>query len=186
MSNQKLLIYEYEELAKILKELNDLIKFEIIEFNKKSSFLELFKDNNYLIISQNKNIDFKNQLILKNIPIKFVNLIEKINIEFLRQKFNQQSEVDIGNYKINLNSREMFLNLKKLKLTEKETNIVLYLCNSKTPVSVQSLQSKVWGYQSKLETHTVETHIYRLRKKIQRIFEDDKFIISTQNGYKIN
>ena len=186
MNNQRLLIYEYKELAKILIELNDLIKFQIIEFNKNSTFNELFNDNNYLIITKNKQPDFKNQLFLKNIPVRFFQLIERINTEFLKQKYNQQSEVNIGNYKINLNSREIFFSSKKLKLTEKETNIILYIFNSKKPVSIELLQSKVWGYQSELETHTVETHIYRLRKKILSIFEDDKFIISTQNGYQIN
>ena len=186
MNNQRLLIYEYKELAEILIELKDLIKFQIIEFNKNSSFNELFNDNNYLIITKNKHTDFKNQLFLNNIPIRLFQLIEKINTEFLKQKYNQQSEVNIGSYKINLNSREISFSSKKLKLTEKETNIILYISNSKRPVSIELLQSKVWGYQSELETHTVETHIYRLRKKILSIFEDDKFINSTQNGYQIN
>ena len=186
MNNQRLLIYEYKQLAEILRELNDEVKFEIIDFDKKSSFSELFKNNNYLIITENNQPDFKNQIVIKNIPVRFFSLIEKINTEFLKQKFNQQSNIDVGIYKININSREMFLNLKKLKLTEKEINIILYLYNSKKPVKIQLLQFKVWGYKSELETHTVETHIYRLRKKILNFFKDDKFIISTKYGYQIN
>ena len=187
MNNQRLLIYEFNELAEILRELNELIKFEIIEFNHSTlSLIELFNDNNYLIITPNKQPNFINQYVLKNMPIQIFELIEKINTEFLKQKFNQQSEIDIGNYKINLNSREMFSKIDKLKLTEKEVNIILYLFNFKQPVKVDMLQSEVWGYQSELETHTVETHIYRLRKKILNTFKDDNFIISTQNGYKVN
>ena len=56
----------------------------------------------------------------------------------------------------------------RLKLTEKEINSIIYLSKSKKPVKIQELQSNVWGYQSQLETHIVETHIYRLRKKFQK------------------
>ena len=73
-----------------------------------------------------------------------------------------------------------------LKLTEKEANIIIYLSDSKKIVDIKQLQSKVWGYNSKLETHTVETHIYRLRKKILECFKDKNFIISKKNGYEIN
>jgi DNA-binding response OmpR family regulator len=73
-----------------------------------------------------------------------------------------------------------------LKLTEKETNIIIYLSQSSEPVSIDQLQLDVWGYRSKLETHTVETHIYRLRKKILKKFNDKNFISSHKNGYKIN
>ena len=74
----------------------------------------------------------------------------------------------------------------KLKLTEKEANIIVYLFQSDNSVSVDRLQFDVWGYRSKLETHTVETHVYRLRKKILKKFNDNNFIISNKNGYKIN
>ena len=112
--------------------------------------------------------------------------MEKINIEFLKLQFNSQSEVRVNNYTIDLNSREIQINNIKLKLTEKEINTINYLSKSNKPVSIDELQEKVWSYQSDIETHTVETHIYRLRKKIKEKFEDNKFIISTQNGYKIN
>ena len=74
---------------------------------------------------------------------------------------------------------------KKLKLTEKEINTITYLSKSEKPVSVDELQEKVWSYQSDIETHTVETHIYRLRKKILNTFNDNNFITSEKNGYKI-
>jgi DNA-binding response OmpR family regulator len=85
-----------------------------------------------------------------------------------------------------LNSRELTENNVVLKLTEKETNIIIFLFKSNNTVGVAQLQSKVWGHNSKLETHTVETHIYRLRKKILKTFNDDKFIVSKKNGYQIN
>ena len=73
----------------------------------------------------------------------------------------------------------------KLKLTEKEINTITYLSKSDKPVSVDELQEKVWSYQSDMETHTVETHIYRLRKKILTTFNDNNFITSEKNGYQI-
>ena len=79
----------------------------------------------------------------------------------------------------------MFINNTKLKLTEKEINTIIYLSKSNQPVSINELQKKVWSYQSDMETHTVETHIYRLRKKISNIFKDEEFIISKKNGYQI-
>ena len=118
--------------------------------------------------------------------INFFKLVEKINSEFLKIQFNSQSEVKVNNYIINLNSREMFANNIKLKLTEKEINTITYLSKSEKPVSINELQEKVWSYQSDIETHTVETHIYRLRKKILNTFNDKDFIISEKNGYKIN
>ena len=79
----------------------------------------------------------------------------------------------------------MFRNNTKLKLTEKEINTITYLSKSSKPVGIDELQEQVWGYQSNIETHTVETHIYRLRKKISNTFNDYEFIISKKNGYQI-
>ena len=140
---------------------------------------------NCLIISNKKYTDIPNQIVLDNIPVNIFKLIEKINIEFLKIQFNSQSEVKVSNYTIDLNSREMLLNKMNLKLTEKEINTIIYLYESNKPVSIDELQEKVWSYQSDMETHTVETHIYRLRKKILNTFNDNKFIISEKNGYQI-
>jgi DNA-binding response OmpR family regulator len=84
-----------------------------------------------------------------------------------------------------LNSREIISEYKKLKLTEKEVDIIIHLSKNKEPVSVNELQKKVWSYQSDIETHTVETHIYRLRKKIFNTFDNSNFIISKKNGYQV-
>ena len=97
-----------------------------------------------------------------------------------------QSKIEIKKYNLDLNSREIMKNEKKLKLTEREIDIILYLNENKKPQNIEALQKKVWGHVSDLETHTVETHVYRLRKKIKDIFSDDNFIISLDSGYKIN
>ena len=74
---------------------------------------------------------------------------------------------------------------RKLKLTEKEVNTIIYLSQVNKPTSIEELQMNVWGYQLDIETHTVETHIYRLRKKILKNFNDKNFILSKKNGYQI-
>ena len=186
MSSQNIIIYKFTELYQILEELGVDLNFNVA-FEDREDFLnERVKNlNNYLIISNKNYSDIQNQFVLDNLPINLFKLIEKINIEFLKLQFNSQSEVIVKNYTIDLNSREMLKNNIKLKLTEKEINTITYLSKSEKPVSIDELQEKVWSYQSDIETHTVETHIYRLRKKILNTFNDKDFIISEKNGYQI-
>ena len=186
MSNQNLIIYKFYELYQIFEELSLDLNFKIISVENKDSLKEKIKNfNNYLIISNKKYLETDNQFVFHNTPINIFKLIEKINIEFLKIQFNSQSEVKVNNYTIDLNSREMLMQNMKLKLTEKEINTIKYLSKSDKPVSIDELQQKVWSYQSNIETHTVETHIYRLRKKILNTFHDNNFIISEKDGYKI-
>ena len=183
---QNLIIYKFTSLYHILEELGSDLNFKIISVDSKISLNEKLKNlKNYIIISNKKYSDINNQFVLENIPINISRLIEKINIEFLKIQFNSQSHVKLNNYTIDLNSREMFIESTKLKLTEKEINTITYLSKSIKPVSIDELQEKVWSYQSDIETHTVETHIYRLRKKISNTFNDNEFIVSKKNGYQI-
>ena len=186
MNNQNLLIYQLPHLHEIMSELEDYLNFKVIEASNQKSLDEQIKSiSNCLILTKKKNLKFKNCIIINEVPIKISKLIEKINIQLLKQKFNDQSEIIINDYKINLNSREIYQDDKKLKLTEKEIQTILYLSNNKKPTTSDELQSKVWRYQKDLETHTVETHIYRLRKKFLNFFSDNNFIISEKDGYKI-
>jgi hypothetical protein len=183
---QNLIIYKFTSLYHILEELGSDLNFKIISVDSKISLNENLKNlKNYIIISNKKYPDLDNQFVLEIIPINIFRLIEKINIEFLKIQFNSQSHVKLNNYTIDLNSREMFIESTKLKLTEKEINTITYLSKSIKPVSIDELQEKVWSYQSDIETHTVETHIYRLRKKISNTFNDNEFIVSKKNGYQI-
>ena len=187
MSNQNLIIYNFKSLYLILEELEEYLNFKILDVPNIKELNDKIKNSkNYLIISQKKMNDFDNQFVLDNIPIKISKLIEKINIQSLKTQYNDKSEFKINQYTIDLNSRELIKKNIKLKLTEKEANIIVYLFQSDNSVSVDRLQFDVWGYRSKLETHTVETHVYRLRKKILKKFNDNNFIISNKNGYKIN
>ena len=187
MSTQNLIIYKFVELYHILDELSLDLNLQITFIDTESSLKEKVKNsNNYLIISNKRYSDMSNQYVFDNSPINIFKLIEKINIEFLKIQFNSQSEVKVNNYIIDLNSREMQLKDIKLKLTEKETNTILYLSKVIKPANVIELQENVWGYQSDIETHTVETHIYRLRKKMNEVFGDENFILNNNNGYSIH
>ena len=103
----------------------------------------------------------------------------------IKNKYEDQSKIYIKDYIINLNSRIIIRSGEELKLTEKEIKIILFLNNKTKPQKINILENEVWGHSSELETHTVETHIYRLRKKIDKVFKDKKFIVSQKNGYLI-
>jgi DNA-binding response OmpR family regulator len=134
----------------------------------------------------NKKINDKNFLDLSLFPISLNKLVELINIQLIKLKFNHQSKFIIKNYELNLNSKFISKSDLSLKLTEKEIEIILYLNETKTKHDVADLQKNIWGYSVDMETHTVETHIYRLRKKISDKFNDENFILSRQNAYFID
>ena len=184
MNNQKLIIYEFDELYKILIEINNDVNL-IIKKASKNDISYFISQPNTLILTQKKIASLDNQFIFNDFPVPIFKLLEKINTQFLKINFNKQSDIMIGSYKFNLNSREMSQSNLKLKLTEKEINSIIYIFNSKDVVKINELQSKVWGYQPELETHTVETHIYRLRKKISQKFHDENFILTNKSGYEI-
>ena len=186
MSGQNIIIYKFNGLYQILEELGLDLNFKFTYADNENYLSDFVKNlDNYLVISNKKYSAIGNQFVLDNAPINIFKLLEKINIEFLKLQFNSKSKVKVNNYIIDLNSREMLINDNKLKLTEKEINTITYLSKSDKPVSIDELQQKVWSYQSDIETHTVETHIYRLRKKILNTFSDNEFIISKKNGYQI-
>ena len=185
MISKTLIIYEYQILYKILTEISEYLNFEILDVDKKKfQALKLDKFENYLIISGKKSLNIKNSLILENLPIKLEKLIQIININFLKTNFVKKSKVKIDKYKLDLNSREITLDNLTLSLTEKETEMIIFI-TSNNNVTIKELQNNVWGYSPNLETHTVETHIYRLRKKMKEKFGDETFIQNTQKGYKI-
>jgi len=198
MFNQFVSIVEFPLLYNTLKEIEDLLNFNINNYNNSSDFIkEVDKNNseclNSIIILEKKNnllsshiqINKSAIVIIDSLPLKIEKFIDIINTQLIKQKYNFQSKLNIKNYILNLNSRIISSPNKELKLTEKEVDIIMFLNESKIPQSINVLQNKVWGYLFKLETHTVETHIYRLRKKIKDQFNDDNFITSHDAGYLI-
>ena len=200
-------------LYNILDEIKDNLSFKVANFNNEDEFLKFLNENNeerknFFIITtiDKKNFFLKRNFNIKNIffflennseknfnpnynifkyPIEIYHLIEKINIQLIKQKYDFQSKIKLKNYSLDLNSRTIIKNSISLKLTEREMDIILFLNDSKKPQKINILQNQVWRYLYKLETHTVETHIYRLRKKMSDNFKDDNFIISSDSGYFI-
>ncbi len=186
MIKKTLFVYNSLNLFKILNEIQENFHFEIRYIDKKDFKKINFKEfKNFLIISTNIEEKIKNCLIIDNLPKKVTKLVEILNLKFLKTQFKNQSEHKIGKYILDLNSRKIYLQDKSLNLTEKESDLILFI-NSSKRAELKKIQKIVWGYSSDLETHTVETHIYRLRKKMLKYFKDDNFIKHDQDGYFLN
>ena len=198
MTKQIVNIVQLKELYNILSENENILSFKVKNYptnkeliqnlkkdkkNLNDSTFVIYKSNNDFI--KNIEIDKRNIVIIENFPIEFNNLIELINVHLIKQRYKFQSKLSIKNYSIDLNSRTIKTENNKLKLTERELDIIMFLKNHKTPQKIEILQNQIWKYSSNLETHTVETHVYRLRKKIKETFNDDSFIISKEDGYII-
>ena len=194
MIKQNVFIINFNSLYEILDEIKENLSFDIINHVDKENFYKdkSFDIKNSLIITKsydglntNKNLDDKNILNFQEYPILAIKLIELINIQLIKIRFNYQSRVSINGYELDLNSKTISKDNIVLKLTEKEIEIILYLIENNNKHSVLDLQKNIWGYAADMETHTVETHIYRLRKKISKKFNEDRFILSHSKGYFI-
>ena len=192
---QNVFIINFNLLYEILDEIKENLSFIIIKYEDEDAFTKASNLDltNSLIISKNNpklalnnNIINKNLLSFNSYPVPLNKLIEHINIQLIKLKFNYQSKINIKDYEINLNSKFFSKDSLNLKLTEKEIEVILYLNNTKIKHNVADLQKNIWGYSADMETHTVETHIYRLRKKISDLFDDEKFILSHKKGYFID
>ena len=184
MSSKNLIILNSPFLFEILKEIEENLNFKIEQYNdQKSNQIDFSELKNYLVISDKTN-NIKDCKIIST-PKNIYKILEQINIWFLSNKFSSQSNIKIGNYLLNLNSRQIIKDNDELNLTEKETELILFIIENKF-VSLKDLQREVWKHTSELETHTVETHVYRLRKKILEKFKDDGFIQHDKRGYYLS
>ena len=193
MLSQNIFILNSKTLYDILIELKNLLNFSILHMNEKDLNKNTFDNyKNYILLTndlknleKNPYIDMAKVLVIDEIPIPLKQLIEKINIFILKESYQTQSKKKIKDYYFDLNDRTILKKEKKVKLTEKELQLILYLDLKKDPQNIIKLQNEIWGYNKDLETHTVETHIYRLRKKIQKEFNDEQFIKSNKKGYSL-
>ena len=198
MTKQIVNIVKLNELYNILSENENILSFKLKNYPTNEELIQDLKNDKknlsnstFIIYNSNKvllkdfEIDKRNILIVENFPIEFNKLIELINVHLIKQRYNFQSKLSIKDYAIDLNSRTINKENKKLKLTERELDIIMFLKNHKTPQKIEILQNQIWKYSSDLETHTVETHVYRLRKKIKEAFNDENLITSEKNGYLI-
>ena len=194
MIKQKFYVINSIVLHAILVEVIDNFDFELIDTKNfsKDDFDKKLNTNKIPCIALESQKQKLEKLInsnyvvyLNDLPVKISKLIEKINIKFLNLNFKSQSKISVKDYEINLNARKIIRENKELKLTEREIEIIIFLSDKNIPQKVDDLQTEIWQQKIELETHTVETHIYRLRKKISDTFGDNDFIKSNELGYFI-
>lgn len=182
MNNKLVYIKKSKALFDILYEIKKEISLNITFFDNKD--FEIL--NGELLLSINlEETRHNNNLVIKDLPIKINELIQKINLCFLSKQFSDKSKIKIGKYILDLNARKIILYDKILDITEKESQMLI-LMKSKGKVSLKFLQETIWQYSDNLETHTVETHIYRLRKKFFNSFADKNFILFEDKNYFLN
>ena len=179
--------FKYKFTTKIEKKNLSDFKVNIIhqDYLENSKNLEILKKNkNILIVKEKKNKPFfeSTQILL---PIKFKELDDTIIKNISAEQFLDNSKIEIKNYILDKNERKLIRDNSFVIITEKEVQLLELFLNKDKPISKTEILKKVWGYSVEADTHTVETHIYRLRKKIKKKFEDDNFIINRQNGYLI-
>jgi len=182
----KFKIKHYEDLDLCVKEAekeNQLVVFFINPLNK-------IKINNFpsiLISKSSKPIsrlfgDFNDQL---NMPFTILDFKKKIVSLIAKNEFKKNSLIRLSGYIIDKNERRIKRNNLELQLSEKEVNFLILFTTSKKPINRNLVLKNVWKYSEDTETHTVETHIHRLRKKILEKFGDDNFIKNNKKGYYI-
>ena len=191
---QNVIIINYNSLYEIFDDLKENLPFKTIKFKNEDDFLKdnsLDKRKSLIILNKktkllfNHDLHESNILYLNDLPLSFEKLLEKININLIKLRYSLQSKIIIKDFQLDINSKHLSKFGITLKLTEKEIEIILYLNKKKINCDIADLQKNIWGYSANIETHTVETHIYRLRKKIDKVFKDKKFIVSQKNGYLI-
>jgi len=179
--------YEFNEP---LSNVSSLIAGVLVDsniYNNKINldFINKFK-NKPILFLQNSNINHQNNFDNRiPLPISLVELKKKIKSLVASYKFKYNSSVKIKNYILDKNEKKLSkLNLF-ISLTEREVQLIELLFEKKKPLSKNFILQKIWKYSTNADTHTVETHVYRLRKKINYKFGDDNFILNSGNGYLI-
>ena len=151
-------------------------------FKLKNKDLAILLVNNDLKFIKKSRIFFEDQI---TIPFKIVNFEKKIIAILAKQKFKKSSLIELGKYKINKNEKKIKKDNLELRLTEKEINFLIFFASNKNPVSKNFILKNLWHYSEDSDTHTIETHIHRLRKKILKRFNDNNFIKNNDEGYYI-
>ena len=161
-------------------------KLQLTEIKK--YFLEniptifLLSNKDYLIKNKLKLMEFHVALF---VPIEFLSFKEILNILITKYNFFKKSKIIINGYEIDSNQRVIMKNGIKAKLTEKELNLILML-KKNNGLQKSFLLKSVWNHSSDLETHAFETHLHRLRKKMNKFFKDKKFIIEKNSLYYLS
>jgi len=209
MNNIHLHVIGSEPLSNLLKELNfnyNISSNKNLKYNNKDTFVRVifveqlqtteiksyFLENvPTIFLLKNKDFLLKNKLTLLDfhvslfIPIEILSFKEIINILITKYNFFKKSKIVINNYEIDSNQRVITRNKIKVKLTEKELELILVL-NKNNGLEKSFLLKNIWNRSSDLESHAFETHLHRLRKKINKFFKDSKFIIEKNSLYYLS
>ena len=166
------------------------VDFDIILFHEK--ILENQKSKDFILKSKLLKIYISNKRNLSvycdeylQIPTTLKELNNIIENTIAKKKFSKNSSIKVKEYFMDKNEKKLFKDNNMIILTEKEIKLIELLMNSSKPISKDKILSLVWNYSADADTHTVETHIYRLRKKIHDKFTDEKFILNNKAGYYI-
>ena len=167
---------------------NQLVVFFVFKVNK-NFFSEIKKKNFPLILvgesSVLKNIVLDEIEIKLNMPFTILDFKKKVITVVAKNEFKKNSLINLNDYIIDKNERKIKKNNLELQLSEKEISFLILFSENKEPISRSLVLKNVWKYSSESETHTVETHIHRLRKKILKKFGDNNFIKNNNKGYYI-
>ena len=181
----------YDNFDLWLKNSIQLKQITIVFANiKNKQDYEKINKGNSPIILIGKSLNLKNKLPIKflekiSTPFRVLDLEKKIIFLLSKYEFNKFSLINLSGYVIDKNERKIKKNNLELQLSEKEINFLILFTKSKEPINRSLVLKNVWNYSLESETHTVETHIHRLRKKILEKFGDKNFIKNNSKGYYI-
>ena len=180
----------YEDLDECIVQSNKYHHVIVYFFDPKNENLFKEKGNNTPILFIIENSEKKNNLNSDledklNMPFSIKDFYKKIISLSAKAEFKKNSIINLNGYLIDKNERKIKKNNIDLQLSEKEINFLILFSENKKPINKNLVLKKVWNYSSNTETHTVETHIHRLRKKILKKFSDNDFIKNNKEGYYI-
>ena len=158
-----------------------LIHDEALKDNEKKLVIE--KSSTVKIYASNKKDLLNNYDAYLELPTNLKEINAVVENTAAKSKFSKNSSIEIKNYLLNKNEKKLYKQDNFIILTEKEIQLLELFLVKKKPISKDNILSAVWNYSTDADTHTVETHIYRLRKKINDKFMDGKFILNNKAGY---
>ena len=158
-----------------------LFHVDALHDNKQKEYID--KDSSTKICAGNRRDIIDNFDAFLELPATLKEINAIIENTVVKKKFNKNSSIEVKNYLLNKNEKKLSKLGNFIILTEKEVQLIELFSNNKKPISKDKILSSVWNYSTDADTHTVETHIYRLRKKINDQFTDEKFILNNKEGY---
>ena len=199
MHKLNVLIFGPSSFISTLDELKPFLKFNLLfdNINKNHEVIlihkETLKDKNkknfigkssaIKIFASNKKDLLKNYDAYLELPANLKEINAAVENIFAKSRFSKNSSIEIKSYLLNKNEKKLYKQKDFIILTEKEIQLLELFLDKKKPISKENILSTVWNYSADADTHTVETHIYRLRKKINDKFIDQKFILNNKTGY---